>query len=69
MHHQVFQASGILSHFPLARAVVRFRQAQPQRYKALILVPAVRFAMTGAIIGGVVSADGYWSTLPMTLRL
>jgi hypothetical protein len=39
------------------------------RYKVLILVPAIMFAMIVAIIVGVVHADRLWSIALMTLEL
>ena len=39
------------------------------RYKILILVPALMFAMTLAIIVGVASADNFWSVVLTTVAV
>jgi hypothetical protein len=39
------------------------------RYKVLILVPAVMFAMISAVIVGVARADSFWSIVLMTVEL
>jgi hypothetical protein len=39
------------------------------RYKVLVLVPAVMFAMTSAIVIGVAHADSFWSIVLMTVEL
>lgn len=39
------------------------------RYKVLILVPAIMFAMISAIIVGIAHAERFWSIVLMTLEL
>jgi hypothetical protein len=39
------------------------------RYKVLILVPAIMFAMISAIIVGIARADRFWSIVLMTVEL